>query len=128
MKEKVLDGSVLLNYANLMETRDTSVLWHGKQVYVKKYIPLHEVVSIVGNVISGCLINDGRSISPIMADFIFKSEIITHYSSVVLPEDIDDRYKSIYLTDIFDFIKNNTNKIQIEEMQNSIDKILNHIE
>lgn len=89
--------------------------WHGKMISIKYMISKEEVFEMMRRIEKMCLKEDGN-ISTEFLDFAIKTGIVTYYALIELPMDVDDLYKLIYHSDIYDVVLANANKKQIESV------------
>lgn len=91
--------------------------WHGKMISIKYMISKEEVFELMRRVEKMCTTENGE-FSPEFLDFAIKTGIVTYYAIIELPTDVDELYKLIYHSDIYDVVLNNANKKQIDSVVN----------
>lgn len=81
-----------------------SVNWHGKIINVKMLLSREEELSLIHRIVSSCYDEELDVIIPDVVDFCIKSNIVSAYSLIELPEDIEDRYTLLYFSDLYEYV------------------------
>lgn len=111
----VIDAKKLMKIG-MRGYKDTiDVNWHGVIIKVKYMLDMDEEHMLIQSIMNCCMTNDGNFV-PELLDISIRANIVKTYSSVELPEDINDQHKLLYYSDLFDVIINNVNKNQIEHI------------
>lgn len=91
------------------------IMWHGKRICVNPLLSFKETFELVSVILASCANDDGKPI-PESLDFNFKVEVLNKYCGINLPTGIEDAYKVIYSTDLFESIISNVNQKQIKSI------------
>ena len=95
--------------------------WFDNELVIKTILPLSDMLTFVNDVVSGCFSEDGEYI-PEVKDFIIKSNILTKYGNLTLPDNLKQRYTMVYETNAVKIILANVNNMQFTAMMHSIDE------
>lgn len=96
--------------------KDTiDVNWHGEIIQVKYMLDLDKEHMLIQSIMNCCMTDDGNFV-PELLDISIRANVVKQYSSVELPQDINDQHKLLYYSDLFDVIINSVNKNQIEHI------------
>lgn len=99
--------------------------WRGVEVVVKSVLSLTEMMAFVDQVVGSCFLDDGRFV-PEVKDFAIKSNILSRYANISLPDNLEHRYQLIYCSDIVDFVKEYVNDEQLREITEAIESKIAH--
>ena len=97
--------------------------WYDVEVKMRRSIPFTEVLAIVDDVVKSCFQRNGAYV-PEVLDFAIKSNIISKYTNVSMPDNLEHRYAILYNSDLVDFVCQHINMQQLQEMVNSINRKL----
>lgn len=75
------------------------------------------------DVVQSCFQRNGAYV-PEVLDFAIKSNIISKYTNVSMPDNLEHRYAILYNSDLVDFVCQHINMQQLQEMVNSINRKL----
>lgn len=89
--------------------------WHGKMITVKYLLEYKEFLELLRSVENMCTSPDGELIAGLL-DFSIKANVVAYYASVELPDDMDDVYKVVYCSDIYDVVLKMANKKQVDAL------------
>lgn len=95
------------------------IVWHTSEIIVKPMLSISEYVQTVRKILNACR-GPEDSIALELIDFAIRSNIISAYSFVQMPEDIDELYYIVYVSDLYDKICSVANKDQIESIKKSV--------
>lgn len=113
-----MDGVMSYKDALKIAMRDyreyTTVNWHGKAINIKYLLGRNEVFELMHRIADSCTV-DGKIASEFI-DFSVKLNVILAYVDIELPDDIDEVYKFIYHSDIYDFVVKFANKKQLDSI------------
>lgn len=93
--------------------------WFGIDVTITRSIGLKSMMEFVDEVVDGCFSKDGEFI-PEVIDFLIKNSLITRYTNITLPSNIERKYEIIYNTTLIEFLFNHINLEQYKEIYTSI--------
>lgn len=102
------------------------VEWHGLEVTIKRNLALTEMLEFVNDVVMSCF-QEGGGFIPEVMDFAIKSNILSRYASFPLPDNLEHRYGVIYNSDAVDFVCQNINMQQLNEITASIDRKISYL-
>ncbi len=97
--------------------------WYDVEVKMRRSIPFTEVLAFVDDVVQSCFQRNGAYV-PEVLDFAIKSNIISKYTNVSMPDNLEHRYAILYNSDLVDFVCQHINMQQLQEMVNSINRKL----
>lgn len=89
--------------------------WHGRMISIKYMLTREEYIDLFGRIESMCTANDG-TLLPEYVDFALRMAVVATFAGIEIPSDIDEAYKLMYHSDIFDVVRNNANKAQTESI------------
>lgn len=97
--------------------------WYDVEVKMRRNLPFTEVLAFVDDVVQSCFQRNGAYV-PEVLDFAIKSNIISKYTNVSMPDNLEHRYAILYNSDLVDFVCQHINMQQLQEMVNSINRKL----
>jgi len=89
--------------------------WHGLIIDIKYLLTKDDEFKLIHSIINCCTTSEGEFV-PEMVDMAMRACIVTTYASVDLPDDIDEQYKLLYHSTLFDTVKSNVNQAQINHI------------
>lgn len=104
---------------------DVIVDWHGVEVTIKYIIGLTDMMEFVHDAAESCFSESGSFIPEVM-DFAIKSNILSRYTNLTLPDDLEHRYALIYGSDITEIICDHINDEQLKEIVAAIKRKVNY--
>lgn len=111
---------------NIISERFLNVVteqWYDVEVKMRRSLPFTEVLAFVDDVVQSCFQRNGAYV-PEVLDFAIKSNIISKYTNVSMPDNLEHRYAILYNSDLVDFVCQHINMQQLQEMVNSINRKL----
>lgn len=106
-------------------TNDTvSIRWRNKVIKVRRLLTHNEEVELIRNIMDCCTVEDNDSIVfvPELFDISTKANIISAYSNIELPMDLEKQHMILYGTDLYNCILSAISAEQI----NAINIVLNY--
>lgn len=100
--------------------------WYGVEVNMKQTLPFMDMMAFVDDVVKSCFQKNGTYV-PEVLDFAIKSNIISKYTNVSLPDNLEHRYMILYNSDIVDFVCKSINMPQLQEIVSSINRKLSYM-
>lgn len=100
--------------------------WYGVEVNMKQTLPFMDMMAFVDDVVKSCFQKNGTYV-PEVLDFAIKSNIISKYTNVSLPDNLEHRYMILYSSDIVDFVCKSINMPQLQEIVSSINRKLSYM-
>ncbi len=98
---------------------DAIIDWHGLEVTVKHTIGFSDMMKFVNDAAESCFSEAGTFVPEVM-DFAIKSNILSRYANVTLPEDLEHQYALIYMSDIVDAVCEHINAEQLREITTAV--------
>lgn len=103
------------------------VNWRGKVIRVKKLIDPPSVVEAVDTIVQMCIDGENGAVMPEIEEYAIRATIISMYTDILLPENAEDCYRLIFLTDLYESVVKNTSKPQIDSIRDSVNRWLSNI-
>lgn len=100
--------------------------WFAHELIIKSTLSLPDMLTFVNDVVSSCFSEDGEYM-PEVKDFAIKSNILSKYANIVLPDDLELRYGMTYATDAAEIILNHVNHAQFAAILQSIDEKITYL-
>ena len=100
--------------------------WYDVEVKMRRSLPFTDMLTFVNDVVQSCFQRDGVY-TPEVLDFAIKSNIISRYTNVSLPDKLEHRYAILYCSDLVDFVCQHINMQQVQEMVTSINRKLSYM-
>ncbi len=99
----------------------TSVIdWHGIELHIKRTLGLAEAMSFVDLCAGVCFGEDENGYMPEKLAFGIKTAIVSMYTNVSLPENVEKQYDLIYNSDIIPTVMSHINREQFDEINTAI--------
>lgn len=121
--EKKVSISVVDNIIGERFLNVVSEQWYDVEVKMRRSIPFTDMLTFVNDVAESCFQSDGVY-TPEVLDFAIKSNIVSRYTNVSLPDKLEHRYAILYCSDLVDFVCQHINMQQVQEMVTSINRKL----
>lgn len=97
------------------------VEWNGMSIKVKPAIGLADMVQFVNNVVENCFDEHGTFV-PEVRRFSTAINIISRYTNITLPSNMEKAYELITMSNIVNFVMREICAEQMEEIENAIDE------
>lgn len=110
----MLTAERAMEITNEMYKEYTDVEWHGEIIRIKYYLDMDVEHSMYNSIISCAY--DGDNPIPCLFDFAIKTNILSYYTNVQLPQDVNKLHKLIYCSDIIEVVKEHICAEQINFM------------
>lgn len=88
----------------------------------QKTLPLSIMTGFVEAVVDSCVDETTGEYLPQSYDLAIKLNTVLYYSDCSLPDKLDEQYRILLESDLYDFITDNINKTQYREMLRAIDR------
>lgn len=121
-KTKKVSINEFEKYFKANKAEDSIVKVGDMEITVKKVLDLDEMLAFVGGVVDSCFVGDEDIFVPEVKVFAIKSNVLSYYANMNLPEDLNKRYQFIMCTDVYDEVINHINAAQFEDICFSIDE------
>lgn len=120
---KTLPLSSVRRITGVSYKQNKKITWHTEEIIVKNMLSMDEFVDVVRKIIGDCMSKDG-DIAIELIDFSIKVNIISYYSFVELPDDINELYSIVYSSDLFTTICNSVNAAQIDSIYKTVNNMI----
>lgn len=120
MNETVYKTDLILKSIKYTQKEFVPVQWNGKSLYVRPILKLKDMTFLIQDVLKTCETKTPGVLAPELIDFSFRRHIVSMYSLIEMPDDLDDQYKILYETDLFDVVTKNINKDQYQGILRAI--------
>lgn len=90
---------IMNDYFPATETVD----FHGQELVITKVIAPEDMFELVRQIADGCFAPDG-TYAPEVFDLLLRAGIVTEYSNVRLPQNVDHMSRILYGTDLYDTV------------------------
>jgi hypothetical protein len=97
----------------------------GIEVTIKKVLPLSEVVEFVADLVEACIGEDG-TYTPEAYDFMERIDVVTRYANFTLPSDVKKQYDFLYGTNVYSFVLDKVDNLQMYEIRQAADLRIKH--
>lgn len=98
-----------------------TIKWDGYDIVVKQLLSADEFIEVVRAVFRDCRIPDTDNMVQLeLIDFAIKTNIVSAYANVELPENSSDLYNLVYGTDLYETVCDNVSKTQVKSIIDSI--------
>ena len=115
-KNAPIDAERVMEAAHFDE-RIRNVQWNGLIIRIKPCLSLSDATEMLSNIISSCTYGDKPLVE--MLDFAMRIHTMIWYTNISLPDKIDDQYKLMYETDLFDAVLQHINAAQYHTIRES---------
>lgn len=95
------------------------IKWRNTQIYVKHIIRVSEMAELINSVMSACCAGDGGFCQELV-DYALRYNIVTTYSLVEMPDDLDEQYRILYCSDLYKVVTENINESQLNSIVETI--------
>ena len=103
--------------------KESEVDWHGLKIKVKFRIGFEDVYKLVNHIVSGCFGEDGEYV-PEAREMATKVAMLSCFTDLEWPEDIDDKYLLVCGTDLVESVFDCIDPAQVAQIYKMIaDKI-----
>ncbi len=97
----------------------TVPLYNNEAISIRPILSLKEMTDLVQNMLKACEAKQGI-LAPELIDFSFRLFIVSAYSLVEMPEEVEKQYQLLYMTNLFDIVVANINPAQYQGMIRAI--------
>ena len=108
-----------------IDTGYKTVVWHGLNMTIRPLLTMQEVTQFVDSVMTTCHDKERDLFFPEMIDFAFRVNVVMRYACVKLPEDVDEQYRLVYATDLYETIRCKINQSQLNALWYTISICMN---
>lgn len=123
--ERLIDKSLQADISDILSSNDRyctdEIKWRSHNIKIKHTLSINEYLNVMQRIAQDCKVSGTENVVRIeLIDFAIKTSIISAFSNVKLPENINDLYYIVYGTDLYDVICKNISKIQLESIISSV--------
>lgn len=113
MSIKRLSVTDMQRVAGVSFKQNRTISWHGNNLVIRQFLPLCEYLQMINSIVNDCCNPEG-AIAIEIIDFAIRTNVISNYALVELPDDSAALFEVIYATDLYDTVCKYANKAQIE--------------
>lgn len=96
--------------------------WNGMNVHIRPMLGAADAMSFIQIASDACFDKDTQEYTPEVKDFTIRANIVTFYTDVQLPPEIDKAYEVLYGTDIVHMILEHVDAEQMAVMVDAINE------
>lgn len=100
--------------------------WHGLDISIKYNLSFTEMLEFVNDVVMSCFQSNGGFMPEVM-NFAIRSNILSKYTNLSLPDRLEHRYEIVYNSDVVDFVSEYIDIDQLREITSSIDRKISYL-
>ena len=93
----------------------TDYNWHGRTIHIKQMLQRNDFYQLIHDIEEMCMSSDGDFIYEYLA-FAIRLMVVVSYASVELPNNLDEAFKLLYCSDLFDVVRQNINRNQLNDI------------
>ena len=97
-----------------------NVLWRGKTVKVKPFLPFEEMMDCYNAIIDTMTDETTGMIRYELLDFTVKVYILAYYTQIEFPQTIEEQYEMIYNTDLYGSVAAAVNQEQTAAIKEAV--------
>ena len=118
--DKTVNSKDLIKFGMRGYKDTVDVNWHGKIIEMKTLLSQEEEISVIHEIISLCVDDSDGKVNIELLEFYIRLVIICSYAKVSFPENSDDIYKLVYYSDLYKYVIENVNDVQVNNIINSV--------
>lgn len=100
--------------------------WNGLEVLVSYTVGMQDVFNIVEEVVTNSFSETGEYI-PEATDAVLANAIISRYTNITMPENIEVAYQLVMQSGLLDFVLSKVNTVQYEQIVSAIENKIDYI-
>lgn len=116
-------ASALKRIAGVSGKQYKKVPWHSTTLTIKQNLSVKEYVDTIHSIIQSCMTPD-ETCAVELLDFAIKSNVISSYAFVELPESLEDMFYIVYASDLYETIYKNVNNAQINSIEETVIRMI----
>lgn len=97
------------------------VYWKGLGIVVKTFLTFAETVRFTDNVMNACFNREKDMFLPEGLDYAFRINVLMSYTNLEIPSNIEDQYRMVFETEIYDLVCAAINPAQLDSLKRSVD-------
>lgn len=124
----IISSDELLNIVRDITNDFVTIRWRNKSINVRKLLSYKEETDLIKRILMCCsyIDKDDASFIPELFDMSFRSNIISAYSTIELPDDLEKQHMILYGTDLYNCILSVVNKAQIAAIEYTVKYYLDY--
>lgn len=116
-------ASTLKRIAGVSGKQYKKVTWHSTTITVKQSLTVKEYIDTIHSIIQSCMTPD-ETCAVELLDFAIRSNVISSYAFVELPESLEDMFYIVYCSDLYETICRNSNSTQIDSIKETVIRMI----
>ncbi len=112
---KRLSANDVMRVTGVSGKQARKVTWHTAEFIMRPLLSIESYSSLVDRIINDCFDENGVFNLGVL-DFSLRKNIVSAYAFVDLPTDVDDLYRVLYSSDLFDTVCRYANQAQLESI------------
>ena len=126
-EEKEQLGYVMNVLNDAREGNETSFIWNGIEIKVKKFLNIFEMKVLYDGILSRCFSTEDGSFQPEYRDFAERATTIVVHSDIQLPEAVSDQYDLVFKTDLYYCVADHIDMMQQSAVLDAVDEKVKEI-
>lgn len=110
-----------------VENKETTFEWNGLEITVKRTISFQDILNFVNSVAESCFDSTTGKYMPEVKLFMIKLFTLSYYTNIAMPQNLEEKYRFVYHTDIFEAVKECIDKRQFCELCDAIEEKLDYM-
>ena len=106
---------------------ESDVRWNGRHITVKKMLSFRELSQFINQVMDFCFDPEHEIAIPEAADFAIRLNVLMMYAGIVLTCDIDEQYRFVYESGLYEAISASINPAQLESIRDTVKTCILHM-
>lgn len=94
--------------------------WMDKRITVINTIPMRDVTDFIESVFDFGIDRNTNTAYPEFIDLGIRANVVMRYSNVELPADLEEQYKILYCTNLYDVICKRINQQQLAAIKDTV--------
>ncbi len=116
-------ANTLMRIAGVSGKHYKKATWHSTTITVKQSLTVKEYIDTIHSIIQSCMTPD-ETCAVELLDFAIRSNVISSYAFVELPESLEDMFYIVYCSDLYETICRNSNSIQIDSIKETVIRMI----
>lgn len=114
-----------ISFDMIMNTIDgdnntNKMVWNGIEIEVRRFLTMKEMLEFTDAVVKMCFSDDG-TYRPEIRDFIVRTNILSSYTNIETPENLEILYDMVYRCDIIPQVMRYVDQTQFNAIMSAID-------
>lgn len=116
-------ASTLKRVAGVSGKQYKKVPWHSTTLTIKQTLTVKEYIDTIHSIIQSCMTPD-ETCAVELLDFAIRSNVISSYAFVDLPESLEDMFYIVYSSDLYETIYKNVNSNQVNSIKETVIRMI----